>query len=142
MELSKDIRISYLRDPYNADRVMTVVSKRDATGENLSFAVAINHPTEWKTSHEFKGFVAEKRVKGDAFSKRKGLMIALGRLADKPTLVSLNGRAPRVAILDALMNDKNSIVKRIALAELDYLATVETIDYLRKAIAESGDIDA
>lgn len=125
MELSKDTRIAYLRDPKNHDRVMTIVSKRDESGENLSFAFSINRPTEWKTRYESKNVVEDEREKGDTFSKRKGLEIALGRLAAKPMTVPLNGRAPKLAILKALEDDKNGVVQRIVEAELDYLDAVE-----------------
>lgn len=130
MNLSKDTRVAYFRDPKNRDRVMTVVSKRDEKGENLSFAFAINRPTEWKTRYESKTLIEDEREKGDAFSKRKGLEIALGRLAAKPMTVPLDGRTPKLAILRSLENSENGVVKRIVGAELDYLDAVE---------ADSGD---
>lgn len=125
MNLSKDTRVAYFRDPKNRDRVMTVVSKRDEKGENLSFAFAINRPTEWKTRYESKTLIEDEREKGDAFSKRKGLEIALGRLAAKPMTVPLDGRTPKLAILRSLENSENGVVKRIVGAELDYLDAVE-----------------
>ncbi len=125
LELSKDTRIAYFRDPKNHDRVMTVVSKRDESGENLSFAFAINRPTEWKTRAESKTKVEDRLEKGDTWNKKKGLAIALGRLAQKPMTVPLNGRTPKLAILKSLEDNDNGIVQRIVEAELDYMDAVE-----------------
>src|SRR5688572_12688767 len=125
MLLNEDTRVSYIRDPKNRNRVMTVVSKRDATGESLAVAFSINRPSEWKTREEAKNFHMEMKEPGDVFNKRKGLEIALGRLAIRPLTVPLNGRTPTRAVLETLRTNENGVVQRIAESKLDYLNMLE-----------------
>jgi hypothetical protein len=124
MELSKDTRISYLRDPKNRNRVMTVVSKRTPQGE-LEVAFAINRPSEWKRSYETKFMHTERKEPGDVFNKQKGLEIALGRLAIRPLTVPLLGRTPTRAVLETLRTHENGVVQRIAESKLEYLNMLE-----------------
>ena len=136
MELSKDMRVMYIRDPYNYDRVMTIVSKRDAAGENVSFAIAVNRPTEWKErglggEKDYRSF---RRDVGDAFCRQKGRAIAMARLATKATSVPLNGQEPLVAILSALTDSKNTLVQRIARAELSYRPMAQAIKIVRRKL--------
>lgn len=128
MELDKDMRVSYIRDPKNYNRVMTVVSQRSPTGENVFVGFSINRPSEWKRSYETKYMHTERKEPGDAFNKQKGLSIALGRLEAKPMTVPLNGRTPTRAVLETLSGHENGVVQRIAAAKLDYLDMIEDFD--------------
>ncbi len=124
MELSKDTRISYLRDPKNRNRVMTVVSQRQPSGD-LTVAFSVNRPSEWKRSYETKNMHTERKEPGDVFNKQKGLEIALGRLAIRPLTVPLLGRTPTRAVLETLRTNENGVVQRIAESKLDYLDMIE-----------------
>jgi len=117
--LDKDTRVTYLCDPYNPDRVLTIVSKHEEGF--VSFGFALNRPTEWKTYHEGKRFQTRLLDKGDRFNKKKGIEIATGRLTARGTTVPLNGRTPKRAILESLLTHENRIIQRIAAHELDLL---------------------
>lgn len=90
----KDVRYFYLRDPKNQKRSMCVVRKLDRETDTVHFQFSCNHPTLRKG-----GVVLDK---GDVYSKKKGRMIAEGRLMKDPFVLKLNGRKPFKAIIEVL----------------------------------------
>lgn len=138
--MDKNIRISYLRDPSNLERVMTLAIKRDEESKTLSYAYAINRPSEWVYETRLKDWVTVRRDKGDQFCKSMGRDIALGRLASKPVVLPLTDQSPKLAVLEALKHDKNGLARRIADEAQSWEDTCQRLEQLvemqRKKCAE------
>lgn len=117
MNIPKGTKVTYLQDPKNPKRVMTLAYKLGPE-DSVSFSYSVNRPTLWKTTQESIWYNYQSIYKdlqeGDQFSKKTGCNIALGRLNSRPTSVALNGDKPKIACLKALETDSNSVVCRIA----------------------------
>lgn len=123
-------KITYLPDPKNPARVVTVASRvvdlvEDPNrewnpgfrGQALAVGVAINQPTEWKTQHESGTFIAFRKCKGDVFNKKTGRMIAEGRLNTRPEYMPVAfapDATPMKRLLLHLAWSDNGIVRRAA----------------------------
>lgn len=92
--MTQDIRYFYLRDPKNQKRSMCVARKLFKDEDVVHFQFSCNHPTV-----KVEGTVLDK---GDVYSKKKGRMIAVGRLEKDPYILPLEGRFPFRSILEAL----------------------------------------
>jgi hypothetical protein len=127
-------KITYLVDPKNPNRVVTVASRvmdtqadpsrKDRSfysGRALAWGVAVNRPTEWKTSFENRDSLVYYKNKGDAFNKKLGRTIAVGRLERSPDFMHLfNNETTEkqlfTALLKELSHSSNGLVRRAALA--------------------------
>lgn len=133
--MDKNIKIRHIRDVYNPERVMTLLTRNDGDGK-VSYAYAVNKPTEWKTTLENSCYRAEVLEKGDQFSRRKGVEIATGRLDCDRTRTTIEVKAeehPYRAVLAHILTAETGVVKRIAEFELEEF---EYVQDFKEAIAQ------
>ena len=83
-----DIRYSYHEDPEDKGRVVTVA--RALEGDNITFGFSVCQPTRWVT-HSGEGLVVQQRVDGDRFVKKKGRVLARGRMEKRPFVIDRKG---------------------------------------------------
>ena len=130
--LDKNTRVTYLADPENPKRVMTLVTRVDDSGECYQFAFSMNRPEDWIVRCRTKQTILAERKSGDIWDKRKGLELALKRLEHAKFQMTPAEGTPKIAALRILSEGSNGIAKRIAnnaLAAIDHPYTVG----LRKA---------
>lgn len=111
--MEKGTKISYLHDPDNDERVMTLVSRLNSETNQVEYGYAVNRPTEWRF-HVGRGYETKDLIKGDQFNRARGRTIAEGRMHTSPLVADLAGRTPTEAILETLRDaSENSVVRRI-----------------------------
>ena len=129
MPLDKNLRVTYIPDPNNAERVLTIV-RRLNKDNTVTFGMSINKPTTWVARHESRNTKILGRVPGDKFSKKKGRDIATARLNGVRGSVTLEveeGSSPYLTILNFLKDDSDQKVSRIAQNEILYLSFIEAL---------------
>jgi hypothetical protein len=137
MPLDKNLRVTYIRDPNNSERVLTIV-RRLNKDNTVTFGTSVNKPTTWVARHESRNVKILGRVPGDNFSKKKGRDIAVARLNGVRGSVTLEieeGSSPYLTILNYLIDDSDQKVARIAANELLYLTFLDSL------MDDSGFID-
>lgn len=110
------IKNTYLRDPENDKRVLTVVREFDPKTRSVRYGWSMNSPSYWEP-YETSRFKGERRVPGDVFSRKEGRRMALERLNNDPVFVEVSeGELPLVAVLNNLSHNFNvsTVVNRIA----------------------------
>lgn len=128
MPLDKNLRVTYIRDPNNSERVLTIV-RRLNKDNTVTFGTSVNKPTTWVARHESRHVKILGRVPGDNFSKKKGRAIAVARLHGRGsvTLEVEEGSSPYLTILKYLMDESDRKVARIAANELLYLSFLDSL---------------
>lgn len=143
--LNKKLRITYITDPNNSERVLTIV--RRLNGDNtVSFGVSVNKPTMWIPRHESRNTKILTRIPGDQFSKKKGREIAVARLNGRGcvTLPIAEDTSPYMTVLTYLVESKeDAIISRIAKSEIIYLGFLDALEEAGEALlyAENDEED-
>jgi len=115
------MKTRHIRDPKNADRVLTLVTR--LAGSTLEYAFALNSPTRMVKMFEDDREVLFQKTTGDRFSRKAGRKIAMGRLdcprTRRAVVLDLVTQHPYIAVLTDLSADTdNHTAARIAHAAL------------------------
>ena len=130
MTMPNDTRITYVRDAFNDERVLTIVHRLN-TDNTITYGFSVNRPSEWKQSSlDNRGrTVCLYKSDGDQFSKHQGKAIAFARL-DNPrsavTIPRVDGVAPIMSVLQHLTEGSNRHVARVARYEYEYRLLTKT----------------
>lgn len=126
--MTSKTKIRYIQDMRNPNRIMTLVTRVD--GDTLTCAVSVNLPSrQILTEYSDRSFLGET-TPGDTFDKKKGKLIAFGRLdcakegSNYVLPIDTKTQHPLVLALEALATDKRESAiasSRIARAELEVL---------------------
>lgn len=130
MPLDKNLRVTYIKDPNNSERVLTIVRCLNEDG-TVSFGISVNKPTTWIPRHESRNVKILVRIPGDQFSKKKGREIAVARLNGRGcvTLPIAEGVSPYMTVLTHLFNSKeDEVISRIAKSEIIYLSFLDELE--------------
>lgn len=129
------VKISYLRDRNNVDRVLTVVRVFDPATQSVKFGWSINCPTEWKradgvTVVEGKrcGTIVFTEKRGDQFCRKTGRELALNKMKDEAHVAYLESKVepPLRAVLKFIVAEGERLelpyqVIAIAKQQIPYL---------------------
>lgn len=144
--MDKNIRIKYVRDYQQMgvnpnEQVLTVVTRLN-DDNTVSVGWSINNPP--RIAYEtWDGRIVNSYLrKGDRFTKKKGLMIALSRLESAPIRAALKvGERPMDVALEAIENEvRHSGVQKLlrlhhAGIRLNKAFTYEKLDYHPPAVS-------
>jgi hypothetical protein len=124
MSIPRNVRITYVRDIDNQDRVLTLAHRRN-DDNTVSFGISINRPTQWVPEYQNKNNLSLYKVHGDKFNKKLGREIALGRLACDRSATTIEIPADTSPLLACLLHlsaaSEHRHIKRIAKCEADFL---------------------
>lgn len=123
MTLPKNVRIFHIRNQQNPDQVLTIAETYNPAGmvdkktcPTTTYGWSMNKPTHWVT-HKTADHICMDKVKGDAFNRNKGRMIAMGRMNTRRSQVTLEVRAgerPIDAIMTNLIASVDTQIAQIA----------------------------
>lgn len=101
-----NVKFKYVRSGMSSkDRVLTVAyTVHDGA---VSVGYSMNRPETWEKD-SWPDCITYNKIQGDTFSKKKGRMIASGRLENTPITAPMKGSRPLVAALSALRDATKS----------------------------------
>ncbi len=120
--MNTNTHFSFLRDPHNIDRVITVARKVE--GSVITFGFAICRPDEWKTDVG-KNFVDMHLQRGDRHDKAKGRLIAEGRMNNPATQAKIQvvaGEHPMTTIAKYMAVERIGMPTFVARTFKDYIS--------------------
>lgn len=123
MTLPKNVRVFHIRNIQNPNQVLTIAETYNPDDKldgkacaTTTFGWSLNKPTHWVTYKGPDRIIMDK-IKGDAFNRDKGRMIAMGRMSTARSQVTLEvrtGERPIDAIMANLVTSVDTQISQIA----------------------------
>lgn len=118
------VHTAHIRDSRNYERVLTIVNRRNDDG-TTTYAVSMNRPPSKVLDHENSTRSREvwTRLPGDVFSKKTGRAMAMMRLQNPVTAITIpvaEGQSPLESVLRHIANTGSTRIARICEDEIYY----------------------
>jgi hypothetical protein len=128
-QLPNKVRVVYIRDTVNPDRVLTIAHRLNDDNITVTYGVSINRPPEWVTGYTSKKSKDMYYSPGDRFNRKKGREIALGRMSADRSGITIPLEAGTTALVTCLKHlqteHANRRIRRIAQTEYEYIASTQ-----------------
>lgn len=132
---AKHLRFAYITDLLSDSsnrRVLTIARRLNDDG-TVTYGTAMNKPTTWIVTEDSRNYFSSQRIPGDAFNRKEGRTLAIARLENERTAITI--KVPEgVHPLDAVLQDLADNVEgtgdtmyRIAQDELTYREFCDTL---------------